>query len=68
LDTLAGRMPKDDPADVARQGFEALMNGEQKVVAASLLSKTLGLTNRLLPDAVGAALNRVISLPMKSRG
>jgi short-subunit dehydrogenase len=68
LDTLAGRMPKDDPADVARQGFEALMNGEQKVVAASLLSKTLGLTNRVLPDAVGAALNRVISLPMKSRG
>jgi uncharacterized protein len=68
LDTLAGRMPKDDPADVARQGFEALMKGEQKVVAASLMSKTLGLTNRVLPDAVGAALNRVISLPIKSRG
>jgi short-subunit dehydrogenase len=33
-DTPIGRGPQDDPADVARQGFEALMAGKRRVVAA----------------------------------
>jgi hypothetical protein len=36
-DPPAGKMPKDDPAQVAQRGYEALMRGEQSVVAASLM-------------------------------
>lgn len=33
LDTKIGQSKKDDPADVAKAGFEAMMNGEGDVVA-----------------------------------
>ena len=33
LDTKVGTGKKDDPADVAKVGFEAMMNGEGDVVA-----------------------------------
>jgi short-subunit dehydrogenase len=64
--TPMGKMPKDDPAEVARQGFDALMHGEQKVVAESFSSKLMGLVSRVLPDAVKAAGSRIISAPLKS--
>ncbi len=62
-DTVVGRMPKDDPSKVAKQGYDAMMRGDQKVVAASLLSKATGLVNRLLPDSAKAVANRLISQP-----
>ncbi len=61
LDTLVGRMPKDDAHKVAKQGYDALMEGRKKIVASSPLSKGLGLMNRFLPDSVKAASNRLIS-------
>jgi uncharacterized protein len=61
LDTLVGRMPKDDAGKVAKQGYDALMRGDRKVVAASPLSKTMGLMNRVLPDSVKAVSSRLIS-------
>jgi short-subunit dehydrogenase len=64
-DTVAGRMPKDDPAQVARRGFDALMRGRQKVVAASPVSKAFGAALRVLPDRVKAVVNRVISVPIE---
>lgn len=64
-DTVAGRMPKDDPAQVARRGFDALMRGRQKVVAASPLSKAFGTALRVLPDRIKAVVNRVISVPIE---
>jgi len=63
-DTPVGRMPKDNPADVAKQGFDALMRGEQKVVAESMTTKLMGLANRVLPDAVKARANRILSVPV----
>lgn len=65
LDTVVGRMPKDDPAAVARQGYEALMRGDRKVVAESLMTKVMGLAGRVLPDSVKAVANRVISSPVR---
>lgn len=62
-ESLMGRGPKDDPAKVARQGFEALMRGDQKVVAGSVLVKAMGVANRVLPDSVKAVGNRVMSRP-----
>ncbi|MGE2719260.1 SDR family NAD(P)-dependent oxidoreductase [Mycolicibacterium celeriflavum] len=61
LDTLVGKMPKDDAGKVAKQGYDALMQGKKKVVASSPLSKGIGLVNRFLPDSVKAASNRLIS-------
>jgi short-subunit dehydrogenase len=64
LDTIVGRMPKDDAGAVAKQGYDALMRGDRKVVAESVLSKAIGLANRVLPDSVKAVASRAISLPV----
>ncbi|NVB81680.1 MAG: SDR family NAD(P)-dependent oxidoreductase [Kofleriaceae bacterium] len=47
---------KDDPADVARVGFEAMMAGKDKVIAASLKSKLEGLAGELLPEKIKAKM------------
>ncbi|MGW0160100.1 SDR family NAD(P)-dependent oxidoreductase [Mycobacterium sp. NPDC003323] len=62
--TPVGKMDKDDPAQVARQGFDAMMRGEQKVMAGSLLSKAMGTVNRILPDRIKAIGSRLISVPL----
>jgi len=68
LDTVVGKMPfKDDPAKVAQQGFDALMQRQQKVVAESTATKLIGLVSRFLPDSVKAAANRLISMPIARR-
>jgi uncharacterized protein len=63
LATGMGQGTKDRPADVARQGFEALMAGEKKVVAASLVVKAQEALNKVLPDTVKALGNRVMAKP-----
>jgi short-subunit dehydrogenase len=68
LDTKVGAGPKDDPADVARQGFEALMNGDDRVVAASMKTKLQGPGSRVLPDAVKARLHRRMAEPGSGQG
>lgn len=62
LDTVVGRMPKDDPGDVAKQGYDALMRGDRKVVASSPMSKAMALANSVLPDSVKAVASRLISM------
>jgi short-subunit dehydrogenase len=62
-DTKVGQMSKDDPAEVARQGFEALMKGREKVDAASLRSKAQGMVNKVLPDRAKAAGHRAMAKP-----
>ncbi|MFF5219299.1 SDR family NAD(P)-dependent oxidoreductase [Micromonospora sp. NPDC000442] len=54
---------KDDPAEVARQGFEAMMNGDAKVVAGSLMNKVQAVGGRLIPDAVKAKLHGEVARP-----
>jgi uncharacterized protein len=63
LDTKVGADDKDDPADVARQGFEALMNGDERVVAGSLSTKVQGRGSRLMPDSAKAAMHRRMAEP-----
>ncbi len=62
-DTPVGSGPKDDPADVARQGFEALMAGEERVVAASLKTKAQAAASRVIPDRAKAAMHRRMAKP-----
>jgi short-subunit dehydrogenase len=62
-DTKVGSGEKDDPADVARDGFEALMNGDERVVSHSLSSKAQGIGSRVLPDSVKAEMHRKMAEP-----
>jgi short-subunit dehydrogenase len=63
LDTKVGAGEKDDPADVARDGFEALMDGDERVVSHSLSTKLQGKGSRLLPDGVKAEMHRRMAEP-----
>ena len=54
---------RDDPAEVAAQGFEALMKGKEKVVAGSLRNKAQVAAGRLTPDAVKAQMHRKMAEP-----
>ena len=67
LDTKVGSDDKDDPADVARDGFEALMAGEERVVSASLKTKLQGRASRVLPDSVKAGMHRKMAEPGSGR-
>jgi short-subunit dehydrogenase len=62
-DTKAGADPKDDPAMVAKQGFEALMAGKDSIVAGSLKTKLQGTASKVLPDTVNAEGHRQLTEP-----
>jgi short-subunit dehydrogenase len=62
-DTPMGRGPKDPADEVARQGFEAMMAGERKVVAASVMTKAQAAATKVMPDAVKAAAHKVMAKP-----
>jgi short-subunit dehydrogenase len=66
LDTRVGEGEKDDPADVARDGFEAMMNGEERVVSASATTKLQGRAGRFMPDSAKAAMHRRMAEPKES--
>jgi uncharacterized protein len=67
LDTKVGTDDKDDPADVAKDGFEALMAGKERVVSASLKTKLQGRASRVLPDTVNAGMHRNMAEPGSGR-
>jgi len=67
LDTKVGSGKKDDPADVARDGFGALMAGKERVVSHSLKTKAQGRASRILPDSAKAAMHRDMAEPETSK-
>ncbi|NKR69386.1 SDR family NAD(P)-dependent oxidoreductase [Rhodococcus hoagii] len=66
-DSVMGRMPKDDPADVARQGYDAMQDGRRKVVAAFWKSKALAAAGAVLPGSVKAAAHKFLAKPRRSQ-
>jgi len=63
-DTKLGAMEnKDDPAEVARQGFQALMAGRDHVVAASLKSKVQVTAAKVMPAKTKAKLQAGMAEP-----
>ncbi|WP_231646549.1 hypothetical protein [Mycolicibacterium mengxianglii] len=58
-------MGKMTPPMSRGRASRRLMRGDKKVVAASPLSKIMGTVNRVLPDSVKAAANRVLSAPLR---
>lgn len=63
LDTKVGADKKDDPADVARDGFDALMAGKDHVVAGSFKNKVQSTMAQVTPDKVTAEMHRKLSEP-----
>jgi short-subunit dehydrogenase len=63
LDTKVGTDDKDDPADVAKDGFEALMAGKERVVSHSPKTKAQGRASRFMPDSAKAAMHRGMAEP-----
>jgi uncharacterized protein len=62
-DTKVATGAKDDPADVARDGFEALMSGKDHVVAGSLKNKLMATSAKVTPERAKAAAHRRMSEP-----
>jgi short-subunit dehydrogenase len=62
-DTKVGQSSKDDPAQVAKQGFDALMAEKEKIVAGSATTKAQGVGNKVLPDKLKAAAHRQMAEP-----
>jgi uncharacterized protein len=63
LDTKVGAGDKDDAADVARDGFEALMAGDERAVSASSSTKLQGRGSRFMPDSAKAKMHRRMAEP-----
>jgi short-subunit dehydrogenase len=62
LDTKVGTARKDDPADVAKVGFEAMMNGEGDVVSG-WQNKLQAAIASILPAGITAELHRKQAAP-----
>lgn len=64
-DTKAGTSGKEEsePYDVAKQGFHALMKGDEHVYAASLKTKIEGSLMGLVPDSVLAKMHEKMTEP-----
>ncbi|NPD06631.1 SDR family NAD(P)-dependent oxidoreductase [Nocardioides sp. zg-1308] len=62
-DTKVGTSKKDDPAQVARQGFEALMAGKDRVVGGGVATKAQEAAAKVMPDKLKAAMHRQMAEP-----
>jgi len=61
-DTKIGQAKKDDPADVAKTGWEAMKDGKESVVYG-LKNKAQVLVSGILPEKATAALHRAQAEP-----
>ena len=66
LDTKVGQGHKQDPAEVAKIGFDAMMKGEADVVY-SLKNKLQVVASKVLPAQAVAAAHRKIAQPGSSK-
>jgi short-subunit dehydrogenase len=62
-DTKVGQGSKDDPAQVAKQGFDALTAGKDRIVGGSVTTKAQEAANKVLPDKLKAAAHRQMAEP-----
>jgi short-subunit dehydrogenase len=67
-DTRLAEAPMDDPADVAREGFEAMMAGTDHVVAGGLRNNVQALASKVLPGKVSSAAHAKLSEPESADG
>jgi uncharacterized protein len=63
--TVMGKGKKDDPATVARQGYEGLMAGRSRVVGGGLNTRMQYLAGVVLPDPVKSRVHAVMARPRR---
>jgi short-subunit dehydrogenase len=63
--TRAGRGPKDEPAEVAKDAFVAMMDGDDHVVAGALRNKAQTLAAKVLPEPMKAAIHGKFAEPRR---
>jgi short-subunit dehydrogenase len=66
MDTKVGQSKKDDPADVARTGFEAMMRGDGDVVTGWMNKLRSAIAN-VTPGGVLAEMHRGMAQPASER-
>jgi short-subunit dehydrogenase len=65
-DTKVGQSEKDDPAEVAREGVDALLAGRDRVVAGSFKNKLFATAGRLMPETA-AGMHRKQTEPAETK-
>ena len=68
MDTKVGVAEKDDPALVAKQGFEALMAGKDQVLGGSLLHRVKNSMNDFIPEQMKAKMHAEAAKPGSAAG
>jgi short-subunit dehydrogenase len=66
MDTKVGQAKKDDPAEVARLGFEAMMKGDGEVITG-WQNKLRAAIAHVLPADVSAEMHRSKAGPQSAR-
>jgi short-subunit dehydrogenase len=61
--TIIGRSRKDDPAQVAAQGFAGLMAGKPRVVGGGLQTRAQYVMGQVLPDRAKAFMHALMAKP-----
>jgi len=59
---------KDDPAEVAKDGFEALMAGKDHVVAGSAKNRMQAAAAKVMPQTAAAATHAKQTQPSDGEG
>jgi short-subunit dehydrogenase len=62
-DTKVGQGKKDDPAVVAKQGFDALMEGKPHVLGGSLMHRLKNTMNDMIPEQTKAKMYAGMAKP-----
>jgi short-subunit dehydrogenase len=62
-DTKLGQTKKDDPRDVAHDGYEALMRGDDHVVAGSFKNRAQAVAGKFMPYEQTAKIHGAMSKP-----
>jgi short-subunit dehydrogenase len=67
-DTKVGAQKKDSAADVAQQGFDALMAGKDAVIAGSFKTRWGNAANDLIPEGTKAKMHASAAKPGSAAG
>jgi uncharacterized protein len=67
-DTKVADADKDDPAEVAKDGFEALMAGKDHVIAGSVKNKAQVAGGKVLPEKARAGMHAAQTKPQPDDG
>lgn len=66
LNTVAGESKKDSAADVAQQGYDALMAGRDHVVAGSWMNNVMAGSAKIIPEKMAASMQAAQTKPKNS--